>query len=271
MKRLVKILLCCITILFVCGSLLSCNQKEEAIKQEIEQLNDQCPIVLGSSGAITKVEYEEGTVTFTYLVNEKETLTDIEKFKMYKSLLKELSMTSLASSNLASMETISNDDVDLRYKMLGSQSKAIVIIDVTSQELKDFMANIDGKPHALDYKLLDLQVQLANTNLPQKIEDGMLITQITQEGNNVVYKLSVDEELLGNDVNILDRVKDQLKSDITRSLQSEDDLALTRFEQLLKKLQYGLIYRFCGNHSGHFVDVTFSPEEISEMASNGEY
>jgi DNA-binding protein YbaB len=271
MKRLVKILLCCITILFVCGSLLSCNQKEAAIKQEIEQLNDQCPIVLGSSGAITKVEYEEGTVTFTYLVNEKETLTDIEKFKMYKSLLKELSMTSLASSNLASMETISNDDVDLRYKMLGSQSKAIVIIDVTSQELKDFMANIDGKPHALDYKLLDLQVQLANTNLPQKIEDGMLITQITQEGNNVVYKLSVDEELLGNDVNILDRVKDQLKSDITRSLQSEDDLALTRFEQLLKKLQYGLIYRFCGNHSGHTVDIYFSPDEISNILSNSEY
>lgn len=149
MKRLVKVLLYSITFLFVCGSFLSCNQKEAAIKQEIEQLNDQCPIVLGSSGAITKVEYEDGTVTFTYLVNEKETLTDIRKFKMYKSLLKELSMTSLASSNLASMETISNDDVNLRYKMLGNQSKAIVVIDVTSQELKDFMANIDGKPHAL--------------------------------------------------------------------------------------------------------------------------
>ena len=271
MKRLVKVLFCCITILSVCGSFLSCNQKEAAIKQEIEQLNGQCPIVLGSSGAITKVEYEDGTVTFTYLVNEKETLTDIGKFKLHKSLLKELSMTSVASSNLSSMETISNDDVNLRYKMLGNQSKAIVIIDITSQELKDFMTNIDGKPHALDHKLLDLQVQLANINLPQKIEEGMLITQITQEGNNVVYKLSVDEEVLGNDVNILSKVRDEIKPEMTRSLQAEDDLVLTRFEQLLKKLQYGLIYRFCGNHSGHTVDITFSPEEISEMASNGEY
>lgn len=271
MKRLVKILLNCITILFVCCSFLSCNQKEAAVKQEIEQLNDQCPIVLGSSGAITKVEYEEGTVIFTYLVNEKETLTDIGKFKLHKSLLKELSMTSLASSNLASMEAISNEDVNLRYKILGNQSKAIAVIDVTSQELKDFMTNIDGKPHALDHKLLDLQVQLANINLPQKIEDGMLITQITQEGNNVVYKLSVDEEVLGNDVNILSKVRDEIKPEMTRSLQAEDDVALTRFEQLLKKLQYGLIYRFCGNHSGHTVDITFSPEEISEMASNGEY
>lgn len=271
MKRLIKILLCCITILIVCGSFLSCNQKEAAIKQDIEQLNDQCPIVLGSFGAITKVEYEDGTVTFTYLVNEKETLTDIGKFQMYKPLLKELSMTSLASSNLASMETISNDDVNLRYKMLGNQSKAIVVIDVTSQELKDFMANIDGKPHALDHKLLNLQVQLANTNLPQKIEDGMLITQIMQEGNNVVYKLSVDEEALGNDVEIIRQVKDQVKSDIAGSLQSEDDVVLTRFEKLLKKLQYGLIYRFCGNHSGHSVDITFTPEEISGLASNREY
>lgn len=271
MKRLVKILLNCITILFVCCSFLSCNQKEAAVKQEIEQLNDQCPIVLGSSGAITKVEYEEGTVIFTYLVNEKETLTDIGKFKLHKSLLKELSMTSLASSNLASMEAISNEDVNLRYKILGNQSKAIAVIDVTSQELKDFMTNIDGKPHALDHKLLDLQVQLANINLPQKIEDGMLITQITQEGNNVVYKLSVDEEVLGNDVNILSKVRDEIKPEMTRSLQAEDDVALTRFEQLLKKLQYGLIYRFCGYHSGHTVDITFSPEEISEMASNSEY
>ena len=271
MKRLIKILLCCITILLVCGSFLSCNQKEAAIKQEIEQLNDQSPIVLGSFGAITKVEYEDGTVTFTYLVNEKETLTDIGKFQMYKPLLKELSMTSLASSNLASMETISNDDVNLRYKMLGNKSKAMVVIDISNQELRDFMANIDGKPHAMDHKLLDLNIQLANTNLPQKIDKGLLITQIFQQDNNVVYKLSVDEEDLGNDVEIIRQVKDQVKSDIAGSLQSEDDVVLTRFEKLLKKLQFGLIYRYCGNHSGHTVDIYFSPDEISNILSNSEY
>lgn len=271
MKRLIKILLCCITILLVCGSFLSCNQKEAAIKQDIEQLNDQCPIVLGSFGAITKVEYEDGTVTFTYLVNEKETLTDIGKFQMYKPLLKELSMTSLASSNLASMETISNDDVNLRYELLGNKSKAMVVIDISNQELRDFMANIDGKPHAMDHKLLDLNIQLANTNLPQKIDRGLLITQITQEGNNVVYKLSVDEEVLGNDVNILSKVRDEIKPEMTRSLQAEDDLVLTRFEKLLKKLQYGLIYRYCGNHSRHIVDINFSPDEISNILSNSEY
>ena len=154
-------------------------------------MNDQCPIVLGSFGAITKAEYEDGTVTYTYLVNEKETLTDIGKFQMYKPLLKELSMTSLASSNLASMETISNDDVNLRYKMLGNKSKAIVVIDISNQELRDFMANIDGKPHAMDHKLLDLNIQLVNTHLPQKIDQGLLITQIFQQDHHIVYKVSV--------------------------------------------------------------------------------
>lgn len=66
-------------------------------------------------------------------------------------------------------------------------------------------------------------------------------------------------------------MRDEIKPEMTRSLQAEDDLVLTRFEQLLKKLQYGLIYRFCGNHSGHTVDITFSPEEIPEMASNCEH
>ena len=72
-------------------------------------------------------------------------------------------------------------------------------------------------------------------------------------------------------MDILSQVKDEIKPEMTKSLQSEDDLVLTRFEQLLKKLQYGLIYRFCGNHSGHSVDITFTPEEISGLASNREY
>lgn len=69
----------------------------------------------------------------------------------------------------------------------------------------------------MDHKLLDLNIQLANTNLPQKIDKGLLITQIFQQDNNVVYKLSVDEEDLGNDVEIIRQVKDQVKSDIAGS------------------------------------------------------
>lgn len=118
---------------------------------------------------------------------------------------------------------------------------------------------------------IQINIQLANTNLPQKIDKGLLITQIFQQDNNVVYKLSVDEEDLGNDVEIIRQVKDQVKSDIAGSLQSEDDVVLTRFEKLLKKLQYGLIYRYCGNHSGHTVDIYFSPDEISNILSNSEY
>ena len=86
MKRIV-----CNVLMFasVIAMLLSCESnvaKKTLLKMEVDNIQKELPIKLGSMGDLSAVTYEDDVVTLTYLVNE--TLSDIDGLVRDSNLVK---------------------------------------------------------------------------------------------------------------------------------------------------------------------------------------
>lgn len=133
-----------------------------------------------------------------------------------------------------------------------------------------------------DESKLELAVEEANKELPKKMEEGVVLTSILKEGNDVVYVYTLDEEILTGeelDDSNLEELKKNLKEfkstnpkewkSIEKEMKEEivseleDDYDFKEFTKLIKSVKGSLKYRVKGKHTKmKLFDVTIEAEDL---------
>lgn len=97
-----------------------------------------------------------------------------------------------------------------------------------------------------------------NKEYPAEIEAGMVMEKVFDDGNNIVYKCIVDENLY--DVAVIEARASEIKPEIKGYLTSQP--ATKALIDVLKKTNKGVVYRYIGEQSGKQADIVISVDEL---------
>ena len=98
--------------------------------------------------------------------------------------------------------------------------------------------------------ILRLALTYAKANLPEEVDEGIVITDVKLTDDCFLYIAECDEDIV--DIDILNAVKGELQSEITKSLKEEmaTDSDIQEFVRYCKKANKGIGYKYVGTKSG---------------------
>ena len=126
-------------------------------------------------------------------------------------------------------------------------------IIVSPDEINDAL---NTKSNALD--VLKIQIDGEKSSLPEKLGDGMTMTNIEIRDSMVYTTIILDEtnySFEGLEENLED-----MKTEIRKSLRS-DRIGMNLIK-MIANVNYGLVYSYVGSVSGKTYNITFLPDEI---------
>lgn len=111
---------------------------------------------------------------------------------------------------------------------------------------------------------LEFQVGVASADCPVDIGDGVTITNIDTEGNNVVYTCVVDESDGETSVADFDDpfVRSVMKEASLEYIKTDSDPDTRELIRLIKDANYNIVYRYVGSHTNAKVNIIIYPHEL---------
>ena len=256
-----------IAILIALVSLTSCeNGNVKKLRQEIAVANATCPVSYGIGGDLLSLKYHEkdNTVLMYYSINE-EYGSHVFLKKNKENMLRQfrLMLSNKDAQQLVKDMVNAKAGITVIYKTpsTGKTTK----LSLSYEELKDIKDNPLSE-NEIQRQVIENKVAIENSGCPTKQGEGMYLTKVAIVDDNVVYYCEIDEDLFN--VKEMKKAQSQMKDGIREYLiQSRQDPTMLRELQLLTSLGMGFQYRYYGSKSKDYVDVIFTPEELSKYIS----
>ena len=232
----------------------------------IERADRDCPIPVAlGNGAVTGIKLEGGYVTF-YISYNNDFLNILSKLNDEEKVKEGILMCFLC------INAQGNNQGDLIMDILDKFGYGLrVVITQSANGRFECSASVDDirklreryklNPHEALFNLLTINVESEQENLPMTIDEGMIMTDIYLEGDNIVTTMLVDEELYSIDEMLTN--KDYIKEIMIE--ESLNDPESNSLFNMCKISHTGLTYRIYGNSSRRGFEITISSDEIRQI------
>lgn len=263
MKRIVCNVLMLASVVLV---LLSCDSnvaKKTLLKNDVEKIQKELPVRLGSMGDLTTVTYEDDVVTLTYLLNEK--LNDIDGLIKDTTLVKENFQCMVARNNTFQkmIKEIADADASLVLNYKGKTSGKVASVTISKEE----MANTDNfilTGTAAAEKLVANITRLERNRMPTDVGSGVKIVDAFWEGDNYVYLATLSKSLYTIEgLRMAD--KNAMKQGVIAALANEP--SSRTFIEAMITLRKNVGYRYQIEGSKDHVDIMVSYSELKGVLS----
>lgn len=254
LMRVNPLIIICMAVVMIC----SC-QKDSKLKRAVEEMNEECPIDMGTVGEMTSFEYKDGNVIMSYNVNED--IVNIDALQANPDLMRQTALTMFTNSEKGGTKNLLADmeeaGAGLTLQYTGIESGKTVSVTLTSEELAEAKetANDDTDPDAV----LEKEVEVTNAQMPMEAGSGITITSLVIEGDYVIYNCSVDESIVT--VEDIQAGAEEAKASMKQAL-TTDDPANTLFIQMCKNAGKGIGYRYIGNQTSDECTITIDASEL---------
>ena len=246
--------------------LLSCESnvaKKTLLKNDVEKIQKELPVRLGSMGDLTTVTYEDDVVTLTYLLNEK--LNDIDGLIKDTTLVKENFQCMVARNNAFQkmVKEIADADASLVLNYKGKTSGKVASVTISKEE----MANTDSfilTGTAAAEKLVANITRLERNRMPTDVGSGVKIVDAFWEGDNYVYLATLSKSLYTIEgLRMAD--KNAMKQGVIAALANEP--SSRTFIEAMITLRKNVGYRYQIEGSKDHVDIMVSYSELKGVLS----
>lgn len=260
MKRITFIF----TILLSLIAMTSCeNANVTKLKKEVATANAGCPINMGIGGDLLSIKYQEkeNRVIFYYSVNE-ELGGSLFLKKNKDKLLQQFRLSFSKSESQQILKDVVNAKASLMMIYKAPSSGKTVKFELPYEELKELRAN-PMSDSEIQRLTIENKIEVENSRCPYKADEGTTTTKVALVDNYIVYYYEMDESLF--DMKELKRHQNELKENVREALKSmRNDITMQNELQMLVGQNIGYQYRYYGNKSKEYVDVIFTPEELSK-------
>ena len=246
--------------------LLSCDSngaKKTLLKNDVEKIQKELPVRLGSMGDLTTVTYEDDVVTLTYLLNEK--LNDVDGLRKDSTLVKENFQCMVARNNTFQkmVKEIADADASLVLNYKGKTSGKVASVTISKEE----MANTDSfilTGTAAAEKLVANITRLERNRMPTDVGSGVKIVDAFWEGDNYVYLATLSKSLYTIEgLRMAD--KNAMKQGVIAALANEP--SSRTFIEAMITLRKNVGYRYQIEGSKDHVDIMVSYSELKGVLS----
>lgn len=144
----------------------------------------------------------------------------------------------------------------------------IIVSDGTGKQFTSIMTpkyitkmkrEVSLNPSEALHDALKLKLDIETTGLPMQIDEGLVMTGMRLEGNNIVVSVKMSEDLY--DLDVLEESSSEFAISLLNEANAGDPELGALFD-LCKISHSGLIYRAIGSKTNRHTDVAISSEQI---------
>ena len=266
MKQALKIIGCIFLVLIIIGNIVKLVAKpsyENSIETQVKRANRDCPIpVANGIGQVTSITFEDNSLT--YRINYLPGHVNIDAFKKNPDAARAMFYLSFVCQQ-AQGSYVEKMMTELVSNGIGLK---IIVSDGTGEQFTSTMTpeyiarmkrEVSLNPSEALHEALELKLAIETTGLPIQIDEGMVMTGMKLEDNNIVVTVKMSEELY--DLNVLNESSAELAASMLDEANAGDPELGALFD-LCKVSHSGFIYRVIGSKTGRLVDMGLSSEYI---------
>lgn len=236
---------------------VSACSNDSDLKKMVKTFNEICPISAGDWLTMEKADYKDNTVILTYTVSED--LIDFEGIKANEESFRRNTLIGYANNTdegfLKLLDAIIKADADMEIVM-NSKNGESYNMHFSAEELKENRAGDNADPEIL----LNTIADNARLQTPQKIDEGMFLTDVLVDEKYYIYVYSCDEPEY--DIESMCETESLMKDVLKNDIFGSNDPILKKLLDLIKETNRGIAYRFVGSPSGKTYTLYFEPNEI---------
>lgn len=270
MKKVPKI----VGIVFVCLMVLGNIARiairpmyENSFAVQMARANRSCPIPVAlGNGAVTAIQLKNGYLTY-YLSYDNpfyNLVSVIDHDKAKEALLMCCLCLNGQGDNQGRIliDKLVEENCGLKV-VINSSAKGKFECSATVQDIQLMRRRFELDPHEALYSLLSMSIEAENTNLPMQIEEGIVMTDYSLDGENIIITAEMDENLYSIDE--LNANISAVKNSMIENGVNDTD---SRFLFDMCKISHtGLVYRYVGNYSHKKCDIVITSDEIRKVVS----
>lgn len=234
------------------SSLSAGNGKIKDIVREMKKL---CPYQMGEWMRMDDVSYIDGVVAMSYTVGDG--IIDFDAIKANDAAFRDNMLLGYATNSDEGFNmlvgAIIDADADLKVSFSDGKGNSHYIL-FKADELKSAINNNVSDPNLMLQSMADN----ARLQTPQIIDEGIVMTDVYLDENNLVYEYRCDESLY--DIDQMNLIADELRQSTLSEI--VDDPVISRIAQLLKQTNRKLMYKYIGQTSKKDFSIIISPNEI---------
>ena len=230
-------------------------KERSAFLQEFLSFKEKLPYKIRETFAITNLEVDNDFVEYTFQVNEEEwmeiSLISDELIKNDRNLARVL-------GNFPSdiTDQLIKYGIGFRSKYISAKTgKLLFELEMSADKIKEIKDKVNSG-EIQPYSLIEAtQIEISKMSFPVQIEEGIWMTSVYIEGNNVCYISSVEGEINPSDISN-DDLK-EMKEDIIEELK-KSGLVIVHKEEILKE-NIHFIYVFKDSRGLEFARFDIGP------------
>lgn len=250
MKRLFNV-----TMVAFCSILLLTNCTNKKVQRIIDESNKGFPIELSEGIMATGIELEGDNVVYNYVVSES--IVNLDALSKNKASLKSGLVQNLGSgSSQKLIEMAVENGLGLLYRYKGVDSGRTIEVNFDAKEVKEILET----PSTPENRLKSF-IDNTNIQLPMKIADGFVFTELYINGDNVIYRYAVDDKIVN-----LNDMKKNLKASKEAILKEIDNLKEADYliMQTIAENNKNVIYQYVSTKNQKTVDILITHSELIE-------
>ena len=263
--RIIGIALVCLIVICNITKIIIRHIYENSFTAQVARANQDCPIPVAlGNGAVTSIHLENGYLTY-YLSYDNpfyNLVSQVDQEKVKEALLMCFLCLNGQGDNQGGvlLDKLLEEKCGLKI-VISNSAKGKYECSATVQDILSMRRRFELDPHEALYSLLSMSMKAEGANLPMQIGEGIVMTDYSLDGENIVITAEMDENLYSIDelnANI-SAVKNSMIKD---GVNDADSKALF---DLCKVSHTGLVYRYVGNHSRRQCNVVITSDEIRRL------
>lgn len=258
MKKITNLLLMIVMVVALTG----CGgRNDRVLKAQIESGQKHCPMSLGMAGKLTKMSYDEDNGEVGFVISLNKQVMNVKDLQSDPETARQAVKLAMQTGDMKKLlEMMADADASLKVTYKNKGSKDEFVTSFTSEEIKDMVANPMSEEDT-NRLLLSNQIKMEKNKIPYRVEKGLNVTSIEDNGGALVYTCEVDEDLY--EMPDMETNKSELKDSMRKMMK---DKAMRKQAEILASLNKGFEYHYVGNKSGNKVIVEFSAAELKEIS-----
>ncbi len=250
---------------FLTTIMVGCNSKhsmDEQLKEYFSEYSDHyCPIEIGRMMSVTKVEFDEGRVIFSMVVNDSIPGMDIYwKDENLEGISKYILNNLNFLSNNEERNSWIKSECSVIFKFVSKQNGKINLISFTPEQIKTaFETSIPSKK-AFAREAVRSSILMEKRELPVKLGESELLTNISFGGDRVLYEVDIED----NKSTVLEKRKTIMREGLLSNLSKEYKGAENMFYYYIIG-DISLEYIYTGTKSGTKCSIVITPRDLKGL------
>ena len=268
MKTAIKIIGGIFLALMVVGNLAKTIAKtsyENSIEAQVKRANSDCPIpVANGVGQVSSIKLENEFLT--YYIDYKPGFANINALKSNPDATRDMFYLSFVALQAQGsyvkkmMSELLKKNIGVRIVISDGRDSRFQS-DLIPAYISEMNHRITINPSEALHEALKLKIQIESSGFPIQADEGMIITGMSLEDNNIIVIAELDENIY--DINLIKDASDDFSNTLLEEANNGDP-ELGALLDLCNISHTGLTYRMIGSKSRNYCDMNISSNKIRQ-------